>query len=71
MKRVKFYSKDILREIANICELLRNDNVYTVRTLNKDIANIFEALEYRVTNDGYCFVIERETEDVPDIGFDF
>lgn len=71
MRKVKFYSKETLREVANICKLLEDSNVYTARTLSENIANVFKELGYKVTNDGYYFVIERETEEIEDIGYYF
>lgn len=67
----KYYSKNQLEEMANLCELMKNDSVHAVRTLNENIAFMFQSFGYKVIDKECYFLIERKTEDVPDIGYDF
>lgn len=70
MKREKYYSKDQLAEMANLCELMKNDSVHAVRTFNENIAFMFQSFGYKVTDKGSYFLIERKTEETSDAGKD-
>lgn len=69
MKKEKYYSKETLSELSTLCELLKNENVHSVRTLSKGIASIFKDLGYDVTYNNRHFIIERETEEIEDDGY--